>query len=217
MDWKKVLLVTVAVMAAAYAGVRLAMPEHDGLALAGGAGAGLSRDGLVAVTTASAGEDANRLVMVDTNRKRILVYRLRPNYMRLVVARPYKYDLKLDAVENSPGVGYGFEETRDLILKSPNFKEEEKEAMPRGQELVLTTDGPGQEGNRIILINPVEKRIAVYRFNGNMLGLIASRRYDFDEQLEYTRGIAPGEGYDFNTIRRQVEEWLKSQAVPKPN
>jgi hypothetical protein len=218
MNWKKVLLVTLAAMAAAYAGVRLALPGGDNLALAGGAGSGvvLSRDGLVTIVTGSDGQDANRLVLVDTNRKRILAYRLRPNWMRLIVARPYKYDFKMPANENSPGNGYSYDDMRDMAIKTFP-KEEERESLPRGQELVLTTDGPGQEGNRLVLVNPTEKRIAIYRFNGNSLGLIALRSYDFDEQLEATRGIAPGDGYDYLTIRKMVEEMLKSQPPPRGN
>jgi hypothetical protein len=212
MNWKKVLLVTVAAMAAAYAGVRLALPSNDGIALAGGAGAGamLSRDGLVAIVTSSDGQDANRLVLVDTNKKRMLIYRLRPNWMRLIVARPYKYDFKLPAIDQTPGNGYSFEEMRDLVNKNI-AKEEERESLPRGPELVLTTDGLGQEGNRIVLVSPGEKRIAVYRFNGNSLGLVAMRSYEYDEQLEFTRGIAPGDGYDYTSIRKMVEDMLRSQ------
>lgn len=208
MSWKKVVLVMAAALVAAYTGARMAGPSREDRALAGGAGAGNSRDGLVAVTTGAQGVDSNRLIVVDTNRKRIMVYRLRPNYMRLIAVRSYKYDMKLEDIKRSPGNGFSYEETKALLTRS-KMKKEDMERMPRGRELVLTTDGTAQNGNRIILVNPVEKRILVYRLNGNFLGLIGLRRYEYDEQLEYTRGFAPGDGYDYSTIKRMVERELK--------
>ncbi len=208
MNWKKVVLVMAAALVAAYLGARMAGPAREDRALAAGGGAGNSRDGLVAVTTGATGTDSNRLIVVDTNRKRIMVYRLRPSYMRLIAVRGYKYDMKLENVARAPGNGFSYEETRNLIFRSA-LKKADKESMPRGRELVLTTDGVAQDGNRIILVNPVEKRILVYRLNGNSLGLIGMRRYEYDEQLKYTRGFAPGDGYDYNTIKTMVERELK--------
>ena len=210
MNWKKVVLVMAAAMLAAYVGARLAGSGRKGRALAAGAGVGDPKDGLVAVTTGALGADSNRLVLVDTNKKKLMVYRLRPNYMRLIAVRTYKYDLKLESVTGSPGNGYSFEATRDIILKS-KMKKEDKESMPRGKEMVLTSDGVAQDGNRIVLINPTEKRILVYRLNGNILGLIAARRFEYDQQLEYTKGFAPGDGWDYKTIKAMVERMLKAQ------
>jgi hypothetical protein len=210
MNGRRLFLVLAAVMTAAYFGARMAGPDFPGTALAGGASV-TDPSGLVAVTTGARGNDGNRLVMVDTNKKLLLIYRLRPNYMRLIAARSYKYDLKLEAVENAPGNGFTFEQTRDLILRS-QMTEDDKKSMPRGREMVVTTDADAPDSNRIVLVNPAEKRLLVYTLNGNSIGLTAMRRYDFDEQLEYTESFAPGDGFDYTTIKTQVEKKLKEGA-----
>jgi len=110
MSWKKVLLVMAAAMAAAYFGARFAAPQNGNLALAGGASVGDPQGGLVVATTAGDGSDSNRLVMVDTVKKRLLVYRLQSSYLRLIAARPYKYDMKMLSTDKMriPGDGLKF-------------------------------------------------------------------------------------------------------------
>ena len=72
--------------------------------------------------------------------------------------------------------------------------------------MVLTTDGAGLiDANRIILVNPEEKRVVVYRLNGNQLLLVAARRYDEDFVPEYIPGMIPGDGYSRETISRARE------------
>ena len=99
-----------------------------------------------------------------------------------------------------------------MIMNAKDLKDEEKEAMPRGREMVLTTDGDQRAGNMIILINPTEQRILVYRLNGNQIGLIAARHFEYDNYKDfYTKGFAPGEGFDYASIRRQVEQMLQAR------
>jgi hypothetical protein len=212
MNWKKVVLVMAAAMAAAYFGARLAAPESGNLALAGGASVGDPRGGLVVVTTGAQTSDSNRLVMVDTNKKRLMIYRLHSNYMRLIAARPYKFDLKIISTDGMkiPGDGLTYAATKLEIMRSPLLKKDEKESMPRGKEMVLTTDGTRDSGNRIILINPTEKRILVYALNRNFLGLLAVRHYEYDNYADFhTTGYAPGDGYTYQRIKTMVETELK--------
>jgi hypothetical protein len=211
MTWKKVVLLMVAAMVAAYFGARMAAPENRGVALAGGASVTSTESGMVAVTTGADGANENRLVMVDTVKKRLLVYGLYSNYMRLIVARPYKFDMKLHTTDTMrpPGDGLTFEKVKAEVMRS-DLKKEEKESLPRGREMVLTTDASGNEGNRIILINTTEKRICVYRLNRNFMGLISARHYDFDNYKDFMiKGYAPRDGYDYKTVRSMVEAELK--------
>jgi hypothetical protein len=213
MSWKKVLLVMAAATAAAYFGARLAAPDSANLALAGGASVVDGQAGLVAVTTGARGGDANRLVVVDTNKKRLLVYGLYSNYMRLIAARPYQYDLKVLSTDKMrvPGEGLNYDTIYNEIMRSKLTKEQ-KESMPTGRELVLTTDAQGSEGNRIVLINTTEKRILVYRLNRNYLGLISARHYEYDNFKDFQiKGYAPGDGYDYQKVRDMVEAELKRQ------
>ena len=72
--------------------------------------------------------------------------------------------------------------------------------------MVLTTDGDNNlDANRIILINPEEKRVAIYRLNGNQLFLVAARRYDFDLIPEFIRGAIPNDGYDRKFMKDDKE------------
>ncbi|MHC4914498.1 MAG: hypothetical protein ACYTGB_03320 [Planctomycetota bacterium] len=211
MSWKKVAAVTAAAMLAAYFGARLASPDAGSVALAGGASVSEDRGSMVAVTTAAQGGDSNRLILVDTAKKRILVYRIHSNYMRLIAARPYKFDLKLQTTDSVrvPGNGLGYADTHKLVMQS-DLKKEEKESMPRGKELVLTTDGERAEGNHVILINTTEKRILIYALNRNFIGLLSARHYEYDNYKDFfTTGFAPGDGYDYRSIRDKVELELK--------
>ena len=81
------------------------MPESTAQA----AGGGWDTNGIMALTT---GGQTERLVMVDTNKKNICVYKIRgAGEFRLVGARSYKYDLDMKdtagtAVEKGNGVTY---------------------------------------------------------------------------------------------------------------
>ena len=72
--------------------------------------------------------------------------------------------------------------------------------------IVVTTDATGQEGNRLILVNPSKQKIMVYRLVGNDMGLVAVRGYEYDQELLFTRPGTPGNGFDYETIKRQVED-----------
>jgi len=150
----------------------------------------------VAVTTGAPGGNANRLILVDTITKRLAVYRIANKRLGLIALRSYNFDMKLDDSAGLPGQDFDYETVRDAVMKS-DLREEDKKSLPAGRELVLTTDGDGPfDGNRIILVNTEEKRVVVYRLNGNQLLLVAARHYDHDLVPEFIRGAVPGDGYN---------------------
>jgi hypothetical protein len=175
-----------ALLAAAFLGLGAGRP-----AMAAGGGAGITEKGLLAVTTGAPGDDANRLVMVDTSAKRLLVYRILPGSLRLMAARSYIYDMKIEDSGSSTNGGYSLERVRELALLQ-GVKEEDLRTVPKGREMLLTTDAASaaQDGNRIVLVNPEEKRILVYRLNGNSLLLAAARRFDADMALDFTKDVS---------------------------
>jgi hypothetical protein len=79
--------------------------------------------------------------------------------------------------------------------------------------IVVTTDAQGMEGNRLVLVNTTKQKILVYKFAGNDMGLVVVRGYEFDQELQYTRPGTPGNGFDFETIKRLVEEDRKAKAA----
>ena len=182
-------------------------------ALAGGGGTGIPEKNLLAVTTGAPGDDGNRLVMAETSVKRLAVYRILPNGLRLIAVRSYVCDMKFEDAGEVPGGGYSYEKAREAALKN-GVTEEALKVLPRGREMLLTTDGLGadgkSDGNRIVLVNPEEKRILVYRLHGNSILLIGARRFDDDLALEYTKGVLPGNGYTrddvLNLLKRLAEE-----------
>ncbi|MBI3828519.1 MAG: hypothetical protein HY291_03325 [Planctomycetes bacterium] len=84
--------------------VYVAMPEHKAHA----AGGGWDTNGVMAVTTKA----LERLVLIDTNKQNICVYKtLGAGQFRLVGARSYKYDVEVKdsagtAIEKGNGVTY---------------------------------------------------------------------------------------------------------------
>jgi len=211
-SWKKIAVASAALMLAGYFGVRMALPERGGLALAASAVAG-GRDGLVVVSPGAPGSESNRLVMIDTNKKLILLYRLRTNSMYLAAARTYDFDLKLPATNVTSGGGLSYEQVKELVIKSKALTLEQKRASPRGREMVLTTDGSRDQGNRVVLVNPIEKRILVYRLDGNAIWLASARPYDYDERLVYTPPHMAERNGRYDVIRKQVEAAMKKHAA----
>ena len=138
--------------------------------------------------------------------------------MRLIAARPYRYDLKMYSTDamNVGNSGIGYEAARDLILSSRELKDEEKKSMPRGTEMVVTTDGDGREGNMLVLVNPTEQRILVYRMNGNQIGLIAARHFEYDNYEDfYADGPPIGDGLEYVYVRQLVEKmFLARETAP---
>jgi len=196
MNWKRLAAIGAAALLASYAGARLAGPDPGTIALAAGGSGVEPAKGLVAVTTGAPGQETNRLILVDTVTKRLAVYKIGNRSLRLIALRSYNYDMKIDDTAELAGKDFSYEQIRDFVLKS-DLPANQKTALPPGRELVLTTDGDSNlDANRIVLINPEEKRIAIYRLNGNQLLLVAARRYDYDLIPEFIRGAVPGEGYD---------------------
>lgn len=66
---------------------------HSGSAPAFAAGGGWETDGIMALSTTG---DSDRLVLVDTGKQNIMVYKILNKQFRLVGARSYKYDVEIE-------------------------------------------------------------------------------------------------------------------------
>ena len=210
MNWKKTIPFMAAALLAAYLGARMAGSGPKGLALAAPAGPRGSDGRMVMVTTGGPDRNGNRLVMVDTVKKQILVYRMvRSGVLRLVAARTYKVDLEWSLTPDARGLGfsYPFAEKQAEAIRAARAKAGQKWA-PRGRETVLTCDSDNNEArNRIMLVNPVMKIILVYRLNGNAIWLEAARPYDYDQMLLYTK---PNVSYKYQEVKLMVEQAEKN-------
>jgi hypothetical protein len=197
-----------AALIAGYLGARLTAPEPSGLALAA-AGSEVNSDGKVLVaTTGAGGRDANRLVVVDTVVKHIMVYGIYERCTRLIAARTYDVDLEWGNTPDVPGGnGFSYAEARAGALEVRKAREKLRRRWRlRGREMVVTCDSPQDESeNRIVLVNPELKCLLVYRLNGNSIWLVSARTYDYDERLLYTKKLK-GSGLTVQEVIRQVDE-----------
>jgi hypothetical protein len=110
-NWKKLALVSVAVLVAGYLGARLGSSRSD-VALAGGGGG----SNIIAFSTDAQGVDGNRIVIINPAKNKILVYRLNNNDMGLIVVRGYEYDQELLwTPSNPPGLGYTYEQVQKQV------------------------------------------------------------------------------------------------------
>ncbi|HYF51944.1 MAG TPA: hypothetical protein VEJ63_21225 [Planctomycetota bacterium] len=66
---------------------------RSGVASAFAAGGGWETDGVMAISTVG---DNDRLVLVDTTKQNIMVYKILNKQFRLVGARSYKYDVEIE-------------------------------------------------------------------------------------------------------------------------
>jgi hypothetical protein len=113
-NWKKLALVMAAVLVAGYLGARLGGAERAGTALAGGGGS----DKIIAFSTDGQGADANRIVLVNPSKQKIMVYRLNGNDMGLIVVRGYEFDQELlFTPQPPPGIGYNYLEVKKAVEK----------------------------------------------------------------------------------------------------
>ena len=62
------------------------------------AGGGWDTDGVMAISSAS---DQERVVLIDTKKMNIMIYKPQTNKFRLVGARSYEYDVQLEDTEGS--------------------------------------------------------------------------------------------------------------------
>jgi hypothetical protein len=218
---RRIAPVMLAALVAAYLGARTAAPEPGGLALAAGGGAGNPADGLVAVTTGAPGDESNRLVLINTVVKRILVYRITSTGMWLTAAREYKRDLQVAPTVEARGHGFSYDEVKEAValLKQQNPKALKA---PVGAELVLTTQGGdrnGREetssGNRIVLINRRMKIVLVYRLGAKSIRLVAARPYNYDEMLLASPppGRIRGVGMTYDQVKKMVDDADKAAAL----
>lgn len=112
MNWKMLVLVTVAVLAAGYLGARLGFSSRGDVALAGGGGS----NNIIAFSTDAQGQDGNRIVIINPAKNKILVYRLNNNDMGLIAVRGYEYDQELLwTPSNPPGIGYTYEQVKTQV------------------------------------------------------------------------------------------------------
>ena len=112
MNWKKLALVMAAVLVAGYLGARLGGAERAGTALAGGGGS----DKIIAFSTDGQGADANRIVLVNPSKQKIMVYRLNGNDMGLIIARGYEFDQELICTPTPPpGIGFSYDQVKKAV------------------------------------------------------------------------------------------------------
>jgi hypothetical protein len=71
---------------------------HSGSTPAFAAGGGWDTDGIMAISSAS---DNERVVLIDTKKQNIMIYKPQTNKFRLVGARSYEYDVQLEDTEGS--------------------------------------------------------------------------------------------------------------------
>jgi len=116
MDWKRLAVVVAAVLVAGYVGARLGLSDRSGQALAGGGG----NDQVIAFTHDYQSPDGNiRLFLVNTAKKKIMIYCIRGNAMGLAVAREYKYDEELLATpDNLGGLGLNYLDVQREVEKA---------------------------------------------------------------------------------------------------
>jgi hypothetical protein len=207
--WKRTLPTAAAALLAAYFGARLAARDDGGLALAAGGGAEDRASGLTAVITGGRDRYGNRLVVVDTRTKHLMVYRIKSGQFRLVSARDYTADLEWGETPDPRGSGFSYEEATKAAEQVRKLRA--KAGLPKwraaGRELVVTADSDDQEGrNRIVLVNPDLRTILVYRMADGTLWLEAARPFDADLELLSTPA---GASYTAVEVRRMVEEVQK--------
>ena len=82
--------------------------------------------------------------------------------------------------------------------------------------IAFSTDGQGQDSNRIVIVNPAKNKILVYRLNNNDMGLIVVRGYEYDQELLWTPSNPPGIGYTYEQVKVQVENARKAAGVVTP-
>jgi hypothetical protein len=91
---------------------------RNGVAPVHAAGGGWETDGVMAVATSG---DNDRLVLVDTGKQNIMVYKQLNKQFRLVGARSYKYDIEIEDSANTPieksGTGATYLEVWTLYQK----------------------------------------------------------------------------------------------------
>ena len=116
MNWKRAFTFMAFGLLAAYIGGRLAGSASGDRALAAGGGTGSPADGLVTVTTGAPGEDSNRLVLVDTSKKKILVYRVESTYSRLIAVRTYDFDLQVAPTKDAANKGFDYPTIKASVL-----------------------------------------------------------------------------------------------------
>jgi HEAT repeats len=162
------------------------------------------------VAAAWPGPAGSRLVVADTLGKKLRIYRLAPDSIRLVAVRGYKYDLMVGATPPARGAGFTYREIQKLAEQRLS-----KAALRRplqGKETLLVTGDEARVAGRIILISPAEKRILAYRLLGSSLRLVAARPYNHDEVLLHTSGAAPRGGYTYEEVRKMVASVMKKGA-----
>ena len=206
MSWKKMVPFIAAALLAAYLGARMANPESKGLALASPAAHRAGDDRIVVASTNAPDREGNRVIMVDTVKKQILVYRMiRNGALRLIAVRSYTVDLEWGLTPDARGVGFSYREAEKQAKAVRVLRARVgKKWAARGREIVLTCDSSNNEGrNRIVLVNPDLKTILIYRLNGNSIWLEVARPYENDQMLLYTN---PNVAYTAEDVARLLRE-----------
>jgi hypothetical protein len=212
-NWKRIWPVALAALAAAYLGAWLGSGAGGGTARAETAG-DLNSDGKIVVAmTAATDDNGNRLVVVDTVKKRLLVYSVVEGRTRLIAARTYDVDLEWGLTPDARANGFTY---RDAEKGAELMRDARKRAgvnwALRGREMVVTADAARTgSSNRIVLVNADLKTILVYRLDGSSLWLAAARPFDRDMMLLYTDQLQ-GVGLSYEDVDRMVRESEKRNA-----
>lgn len=214
MDWKKFAVVTAAVLVAGYVGARLSNDGSD--AMAGSASGGLGSKKVIALSTDASGNEANRLILVNPTKRKILVYKLSNNEMGLVVVRGYEYDQALPSTRQNQvgGNGWGYQASKNEYTKAAVANQAAftaQQTLVDKDVLALTTNAQGNEGNRLVLVSPELQKVMVYKMNGNDMNLVTVRGYEFDQEVPFSLpGGIPGNGADYDSIKKTVDEATKA-------
>ena len=87
--------------------------------------------------------------------------------------------------------------------------------------VAFTVTGWGQNQSELLcLIDTAKQRLCLYKWDGNHIGLVAARAYDYDLEILDSTGdkvIGSGSGASRGYIKSQVEQARRAQAIqPQP-
>ncbi|MHC4916031.1 MAG: HEAT repeat domain-containing protein [Planctomycetota bacterium] len=119
------------------------------------------------------GEADRFVVVLEPSRRKILAYRAGASGLRLVAARSYYWDLRLQETPKPKGAGFTQAEAEKMARAGLS---REECGRPIGvREELLKAGGEEGGGARFVLLNAVGKRILLYRLDRDALYLVSVR------------------------------------------
>jgi hypothetical protein len=87
--------------------------------------------------------------------------------------------------------------------------------------IAFASQNTGQNRAELLyLIDTSKQRICIYHWNGDRLGLVTARAYDFDLEVADSSidkaNIENGTGATRGYVKAQVEAWRKAKELPAP-